>query len=237
MDIIEFANLRFKGLTKRVILEEGDTLKFIVTVNAEFIVRGNKDEKFYNIINNNFSTFDGQIPYLLAKFKNKNIFFEKLSGSDLIYDYCKMAQFKHKKVFLLGGYEESNKKSTSKLREIYNIDIKGFSPEYKPYPFTAQHNQIILEQINLFKPDILFVGFGAVKQEFWINEHKEKLEEIGVKWVVGSGGTFEFVASTITRAPLWMQKSGLEGIYRMIKEPNLLRFKRLLLSFKIFKYV
>jgi len=83
----------------------------------------------------------------------------------------------------------------------------------------------------------LFVGFGAVKQEFWINEHKNKLETMGVRWVIGSGGTFEFVAGSIRRAPILLQKIGMEGVYRMIQEPNLIRLKRLLLSFEIFKYI
>jgi len=237
MDKIEFANLYFKGLKKEEILKEEIFLKFIVTVNSEFIIKGNNDDNFKRIINENYSTFDGQVPYFLAKNKNKNIDFEKLSGSDLIYDFCEMARSQSKRVFLLGGYEESNKKAVIKLKEMYSIEIEGYSPIYKPYPFSEEHNQTIIEHINAFKPDILFVGFGAVKQEYWIAEHKEKLEEIGVKWVVGSGGTFEFVAGTISRAPVWIQKIGFEGIYRMLQEPNLLRVKRLLLSFKIFRYV
>lgn len=237
MDKIKFANLYFKGLKKEEILKEENFLKFIVTVNSEFIIKGNNDDKFKHIINDNYSTFDGQVPYFLAKNKNPNSNFEKLSGSDLIYDFCEMAQMNNKRVFLLGGYEESNKKAVIKLKELYSIEIEGYSPTYKPYPFPEQHNQTIIEHINAFKPDILFVGFGAVKQEYWIAEHKEQLEKIGVKWVVGSGGTFEFVAGTITRAPTWIQKIGFEGIYRMIQEPNLLRVKRLLLSFKIFRYI
>lgn len=237
MDKIKFANLYFRGLKKEDILQEENFLKFIVTVNSEFIIKGNNDDTFKDIINDNYSTFDGQVPYFLAKNKNKNIDFEKLSGSDLIYDFCDMAKSHNKSVFLLGGYEESNQKAIIKLKERYSIEIDGYSPPYMPYPFSEEHNKIILDQINSFKPDILFVGFGAVKQEYWITEHKEKLEEIGVRWVIGSGGTFEFVAGTIARAPEWVQKIGFEGIYRMLQEPNLLRVKRLLLSFKIFRYV
>jgi N-acetylglucosaminyldiphosphoundecaprenol N-acetyl-beta-D-mannosaminyltransferase len=148
-----------------------------------------------------------------------------------------MAKEKNKKIFLLGGYEESNTQAIEKLREKYNIEIDGFSPEYKPYPFEETHNNNILKRIEEFKPDILFVGFGAIKQEYWINDNKSFLEKMGIRWVVGSGGTFEFVANTIKRAPIWIQNIGLEGFYRMLKEPNMARVKRILLSFKIFKYV
>jgi len=237
MNEINFANLQFRGLEKKELLEESDSLKFIVTVNAEFIIKANNDEEFKKIINNNYATFDGQVPYFLAKKQNPDIYFEKLSGSDLIYDFAKMAKEKNKKIFLLGGYKESNTQAIEKLREKYNIEIDGFSPEYKPYPFDETHNNNILKRIEVFKPDILFVGFGAIKQEYWINSNKDFLEKIGVRWVVGSGGTFEFVADTIKRAPKWIQNIGLEGIYRMLKEPNMIRVKRILLSFKIFKYI
>lgn len=237
MDEINFANLKFRGLVKEKLLEESDGLKFIVTVNAEFIIKANNDEDFKKIINDNYSTFDGQVPYFLAKKQNPNIHFEKLSGSDLIYDFSTMAKEKKKKIFLLGGYEESNTKAIEKLKKDYSIEIDGLSPEYKPYPFDDEHNNNILNKIKIFKPDVLFVGFGAIKQECWINDNKHFLEDLGVKWVVGSGGTFEFVAGLIKRAPAWIQRVGMEGIYRTIKEPNLLRFKRIFLSFKVFKYI
>ena len=237
MDEINFANLKFRGLVKKTLLEESENLKFIVTVNAEFIIKANTDDDFKKIINDNYSTFDGQIPYFLAKKQNPNIYFEKLSGSDLIYDFSAMAKKTNKKIFLLGGQEESNLKALKKLKKDYTINIDGFSPEYKSYPFDNDHNNNILKKIEIFKPDILFVGFGALKQEYWINDNKQFLEEIGVKWVVGSGGTFEFVSGLIKRAPKWIQKIGMEGIYRMIKEPNMVRLNRIFLSFKVFKYI
>lgn len=235
---IEFANLRFLGLTKKIVLEESSKIKFLVTVNSEFIINANKNLKFKNIINKNYATFDGEVPYRMAKRRNKKIYFEKLSGSDLIYDFCKMAQQKNKRIFLLGGFEKSNKDAVSKLKEQYrDLQIEGYSPPYKPYPFEKQHNQMILSKINDFQPDILFVGFGAMKQEYWINENKNELEKIGIRWVIGSGGTFEFVAGTIKRAPLFFQKAGLEGIWRLIHEPKWFRFKRILISFLVFRYL
>ncbi len=237
MDSLKFANIIFKGLRKKDLLSEESYLKFIIPANAEFIVRANENKRFLNILNNNFITFDGQIPYMLAKRQNPDKYFEKLSGSDLIYDFCEMAYERQKKIFLLGGYEESNRLAVEKLREKYNIEIRGYSPPYKPYPFDREHDAIIIHKIKEFSPDILFVGFGAVKQELWINEHKQLLDQIGVRWVIGSGGTFEFVACTLKRAPKWIQKIGMEGVYRFVLEPKWFRFKRLFISLKIFMYI
>lgn len=234
---VEFANLNFKGLQKQNILEEEEYLKFIVTVNSEFIVKANNNDAFRNIINKNIATFDGQLPFFLAKKQFPNTIIEKISGSDLIYDFCEMAKEKNKKIYLLGGNQESNDKATINIKKKYGVEVRGFSPDYRDYPFDRKHNKLILDKLNDFEPDILFVGFGAVKQEFWIDQFYEELKDIGVKWVVGCGSTFRFVAGTIKRAPKWVQNIGFEGVYRFLQEPNSMRFKRLILSTKIFKYL
>ncbi|HHD82246.1 MAG TPA: glycosyltransferase [Campylobacterales bacterium] len=237
MHKMNFAGLAFKPLTKEKLLEEEPKLKFIIPVNAEVIVKANKHHHLKEIINKNHATFDGQIPYILANLQYKSLKFDKLSGSDLIYDFCNMAKKENKKIFLLGGYEESNRDAVKMLRERYHIRIDGFSPVYQPYPFTVEHNSHILEKIKSAKPDIMFVGFGALKQELWIQEHQSMLEQIGVKWIIASGGTFEFVSGKIKRSPKFIQTIGMEGIFRFLVEPSKLRFKRIIVSFGIFRYL
>ena len=115
--------------------------------------------------------------------------------------------------------------------------IDGYSPEFETYPFSEQFNKVCLEKISDFKPDILFVGFGAPKQEYWIDDNMEFLARAGVKYTIGSGGTFDFVSQKIKRAPVFIQKIGLEGIYRLFQEPSKMRLKRLIDSCKFFKYI
>jgi len=238
MQQIDFANLKFSGTIKEEVLKEATYLKQIITVNAEFIVHANSDERFRQLINNNISTFDGQIPLVFAKRKHRTIRIDKISGSDLIYDICKQAQKNCEKVFLLGGYEESNRQAIIKLREKFpGLQIDGHSPQYVPYPFPIEHNDQILHRLNLFKPKYLFVGFGVKKQEFWIDDHKVVLQNIGVRFCVGSGGTFEMVSGQYKRAPKILQNIGLEGFYRFVKEPKLSRLKRFINCFKLFKYI
>lgn len=236
MEHIDFCGITFKGLTKEKCLLDDGCFKQIVTVNSEFIVRAQEDDEFKTLINQGVATFDGQIPYFLAKLKHSNSKFEKIAGSDFIYDVCEYARKHHKKVFLLGGKEESNAISVSKLREKYGIDIEGYSPPYAPYPFPEELNKVILSKIARVKPHFLFVGFGAVKQDRWIFEHKGLLEQFGVRCAVGSGGTFEFVSEQIKRAPKLFQRIGLEGVWRLIAEPSLFRFRRILVSCRIFYY-
>lgn len=211
--------------------------KLVVTVNAEAIVRSQTDPRLKSIINNNSSTIDGQIPLWLYRRKYKKKDIEKISGSDLIFSIPEFAEKHDLKVFLLGGKEDSNDGSIKILRKKHpKLEIEGFSPPYSPYPFSDQHNNVILNKLAQFKPEILFVGFGMGKQEFWEEDNLDFLENIGVKLIIGCGGSFEFASGIIKRAPLFIQNIGLEGIWRLFQEFKWYRFKRILLSLKIFYY-
>jgi len=236
MSEINFMNLTFKGLTRKALLEDNQGFKIVVTVNAEFIVLANQDPAFKKIICDNYATFDGQIPYILAKRQFPDVEIEKISGSDFVYDLCAHAKKLNKRIFLLGGYKASNRGAVEVLKDKYGIEIEGFSPPYQPYPFSDEHNEVIIRRIREFAPHYLFVGFGAKKQEMWIVEHRDSLTDIGVQLAIGVGGTFEFVSSTIKRAPVFLQKIGLEGLYRFLMEPSLARLRRLFVSLLIFRY-
>ena len=230
-----FLNLRFNGISRKTLFEESATLKHVITVNADFIVRAQQDLKFRELINNNYATFDGQVPLLLARKANPQIQIEKISGSDFIYDICSEAKVNNQKVFLLGGRKDSNTKSVQKLREQFNIEIEGYSPPFSPYPFSEALDQDIISKIIDFKPDYILVGFGMLKQEYWIEEHKQILSENNVKLAVGVGGTFEFISGNIKRAPKAVQNLGLEWLYRVVQEPRRL-LKRYLISNSAFTW-
>ena len=211
--------------------------KLVVTVNAEAIVRAQTDNRLKSIINENCSTIDGQIPLWLYKLKYRNMSIDKISGSDLIYTLPGYAEKKGYRVFLLGGKEDSNKGAVMNLKELFpKLDIDGFSPEFRPYPFPDFINNQIIGRIKEFRPDILFVGFGMGKQEFWENDYYSELEELGVKLIIGCGGSFDFASGKIKRAPRFVQKVGLEGIWRRLREFKWFRIKRILLSTKVFYY-
>jgi N-acetylglucosaminyldiphosphoundecaprenol N-acetyl-beta-D-mannosaminyltransferase len=163
--------------------------------------------------------------------------FEKLAGSDIIYNFCEFAEQNNLKMFLLGGKKESNKIAVHIIQKRYKIEIDGYSPSFEEYPFSVHFNNSCLAAISQFKPKILFVAFGAPKQEYWIDDNKTVLSEIGVQYAIGCGGTFDFVSGNIKRAPIFLQRIGLEGVYRFFQEPSRFRYKRLIDSFKFFKYI
>jgi len=236
-EVICFANIHFRGLTKGLLLREDSGLKIICTVNAEYIVRANRDPAFCRFLSENWSTFDGQVPYLLAKIFCRRAHFEKISGSDFIYDICSYARENHKKVFLLGGHADSNAAAVRLLKTRFHIDMDGFSPEPMPLPFRDTLDRDIMSSISAHRPDFLLVGFGAQKQEYWIRDHVEQLRDCGVKWAMGVGGTFDFAAGRIRRAPPFIRRLGLEGVFRLVQEPRLDRVKRLAMSTLMFRYI
>lgn len=237
MNAVNFCGINFRCLGQEhlhQLFNEDKETRFVVTVNSEFIVKANQNQKFLDLINDNYATFDGQIPYVFARIINAGQRFYKISGSDLIYDACAYAQEHGKSIFLLGGDPASNDLAVKQLREKYGIRMDGYSPPYQPYPFSDSHNEAILEKIHQFKPDFLFVGFGAEKQEYWISDNIASLQQNNVRFAVGCGGTFDFVSGKVRRAPVFLQKAGFEGVWRFLAEPSLFRLKRLLLSVRFF---
>lgn len=209
----------------------------LVTVNAEAIVRAQNDKRLKSIINSNLASIDGQIPLWLFRRQYPHTEIEKISGSDLIYSIPEYAELNNLKVFLLGGKEDSNKDAIKNLRLKYpKLLIDGFSPKYHPYPFTVDINNQIKLELQNFKPDILFVGFGMGKQEYWEDDNKLQLSKLGIKLTIGCGGSFEFASGKIKRAPMLVQNIGLEGFWRLLNEFRWFRIKRLLISSKIFYY-
>jgi N-acetylglucosaminyldiphosphoundecaprenol N-acetyl-beta-D-mannosaminyltransferase len=236
---MQFCNINFNILNKKELFErkENET-KCIATVNAQFIVLANTDKRYMDYINSNYATFDGEIPLKEARKYNKDFTnAEKLPGSEIVYDFCEFAKNNKYKMYFLGGYEDSNKGAVAIVKDKYGIEIEGYSPPYEKYPFSDSFKLNCLSRIKAFRPDIIFVGFGAPKQEWFIEENKEFFNSIGVKYIIGSGGTFEFVSGKIKRAPAWVSKIGLESVFRLLNEISIARLKRIAYSFRFYKYI
>lgn len=233
-----FCNIDFDLIRKSELFQRRDGLpKRIATVNAQFIVLANNDRRFMEILNKSACTFDGEIPLKIARRRPEYKNAEALKGSEIIYDFIAYAKENDLKLFLLGGKEESNTLAVKRIREEYQGKADGFSPAYEPYPFSEDFVRQSLEHIREAKPDILFVGFGAPKQEYFIDDHYEEFAAMGIRYIVGCGGTFEFLSGTVKRAPAWVSKAGFESVYRLFQEMTPARWKRIFESFRFLRYI
>lgn len=148
---------------------------------------------------------------------------ERIAGWDLFeYEMGRLnaepRQAGKAKVMFMGSSEKTLKLIRGRAGEAYpNLDVVTYSPPYKP-EFTAEDNQAIIDAINNARPDLLWIGMTAPKQEKWTYANWDRLD---IDCHVGTiGAVFDFFAGTTRRAPIWWQSHGLEWLYRLLKEPK-----------------
>lgn len=143
---------------------------------------------------------------------------ERIAGWDLfVYEMEKLNE-RGGKCFFMGSSEKVLALIRAKAAEVYpNITVETYSPPYKP-EFTDDDNKTIIDAINNAKPDLLWIGMTAPKQEKWAYTH---WNELNINCHCGTiGAVFDFFAGTVERAPIWWQEHSLEWLYRLIKEPK-----------------
>ena len=204
---------------------------FIVTPNIDHIVRLQKDFEFKKIYEEAALVLPDGMPILWAAKYLGTPLKEKVSGSDLFTKLCEISAKKEYKLFFLGGRECAAAKAADVLKTKYpGVQIVGaYYPSFG-FEDDEAENMKIVEMIREAKPDILFVGLGAPKQEKWIYKYKDQHQ---APVSIGIGVSFEFVSGMVKRAPVWMQKFGFEWLWRLMMEPKRL-WKRYLIDDPVF---
>lgn len=190
---------------------------FVITPNAQHIVLLAKDERLRKIYDRaDLIVPDGVSLLIAARLYGRSLQ-ERVTGVDIVQALCGLAASERLKVFLLGGRPLSAQRTAEVLKRRFpNLQIDTYCP---PLDFeqTTKGLQQVNEAILAARPDILFVAFGAPKQEYWIYEHGL---ELLVPVCIGVGGTFEIVSGIVPRAPGWVQSFGCEWLYRLCREPR-----------------
>ncbi|PJE01546.1 MAG: hypothetical protein CK427_10370 [Leptospira sp.] len=212
---------------------------YIATVNTDFVVNtlyaSYKKIKNINLlktlIHAEWVTADG-MPIVWAIRGLGFPIKERVTGADLFKPLLNLAEAKKWKIYFLGGKESEAKLAIEKIRnEFPKLKIVGSNyPMIQSIDSNEEIDFEIIKDINLKKPDILFLSFGNPKQEIWYYRNRSN---ISIPFVMGIGGTLNFYLGKIQRAPRWMQISGLEWVYRLKEEPIRL-FKRYLIDALLF---
>lgn len=191
---------------------------YVVTPNVDHIVKLQYDTEFMEIYKNADLVLADGVPIIWASRLLGKSLKEKVSGSDLFPKLCEYAADKGYKVFFLGAREGVAKQAeVNLLRKYPELNVVGtYSPKFG-FESDIEENTKILKMLKESSPDILFVGVGAPKQEKWIYKNKNNYN---IPVSLGIGASFDFIAGSTKRAPLWMQKIGLEWFYRFMKEPR-----------------
>ena len=233
MSRIKFLNTEVDNLTMNEAVQKIEQLilnkkpSYVVTPNVDHIVKLESDKEFQEVYKEADLILTDGMPLIWISKLKKNPIKEKVSGSDLFPEVCKLAAYKGYKVFLLGAAEGVAAKAAENLKEKYKgLNVVGtYSPSYG---FEKKKDEIreIIKMINEVKPDILAVGLGAPKQEKFLYNY---IKQLNVPVALAIGASIDFESGNINRAPKWMQKIGLEWFYRLCKEPRRM-FKRYIID-------
>jgi N-acetylglucosaminyldiphosphoundecaprenol N-acetyl-beta-D-mannosaminyltransferase len=162
------------------------------------------------------------ITFAARVLKGKKI--NKIAGYDLFLFYVQNINQAHGSVFFLGASEHTLGLITSRLQQEYpHIKVASYSPPYKE-SFSAEESKAMCEAVNHFKPDVLFVGMTAPKQEKWVHAHKHALE---AKVICSIGAVFDFYSGTTHRPPAWLIHLKLEWLGRLLSEPKRMWYRYL----------
>lgn len=190
----------------------------IQTANVDHLMIAQRDPEFSEVLKHaDLVTADGMPLVWASKLLGKPIS-ERVAGSDIVMELCRRSGEWGLKLFFLGaapGVAEDAKRQA--ILKYPGVSIVGvYSPASWEVEDTAA-NKTIVEQINDSNANVLLVALGAPKQEKWITCHMDALK---TNVNIGIGASLDFLAGKIERAPLWMQKSGLEWLYRFFQEPS-----------------
>lgn len=225
MSTINFFNLAFDTVTLdeavNKIVEAAVNHKhgLVVTPNVDHIVLMERDHEMRSIFQQALFRFADGMPLVwLSHLLFQNPLPERVAGSDLFPAVCQAAARENLSVFFLGGNPGVAEAAAAKLR-VKNPDLIVSGIYCPPFGFeldTEETNQII-SKINDSGARILFIGVGSPKQEKWAYSN---LASLNTGPILCIGASFDFIAGTVKRAPRFIQKSGFEWLWRLIKEPR-----------------
>ncbi|MDK2821295.1 MAG: N-acetylglucosaminyldiphosphoundecaprenol N-acetyl-beta-D-mannosaminyltransferase [Clostridia bacterium] len=191
----------------------------IVTMNAEIAYQAYNNPQLQAVINRaDLVTADGSGIVWAAKKLGKPVK-ERVTGIDLLKALANEGSKRGWRFYLYGAAPGVAAKAAKRLEQDYvGIKVVGTKNGY----ISEREMPALIKDIKGVKPDILLVGLGAPRQEYWIARH---LEEVQVPVMIGVGGSFDVLAGVVPRAPEWIQRLNLEWLYRIVKFK---RFKRAL---------
>lgn len=199
----------------------GSRLHQVATVNPEFVMKAQEDPHFLQILQQADLCIADGVGLLYAARRYRQRLPERVPGSELVYHLAETAAEHGWRLFLLGAQPGVAEEAAKKLCERYpGLQIAG---TYAGSPDPAE-DEAIVARINASRAGLLYVAYGAPRQDKWIARNRDRLETVRV--AIGVGGALDFIAGRAIRAPLWLRRLNLEWLYRLLREPW--RWRRML---------
>ncbi len=206
--------------------------KYICFSNVHTSVMACESIDFRNVLNEAALVFPDGEPIARAERLSGQLHAERVAGPDFMENMFLDTQDGKISHFFYGSTQKTLDSMQEKLNKTYpGLSIKGmYSPPFRD--LTEEEDRDIVKMLNDSGADIVWIGLGAPKQEKWMNAHKGMINAV----MMGVGAGFDFHGGTILRAPKWMQRVGLEWLYRLFKDPKRLFKRYITTNLKFFWY-
>lgn len=206
--------------------------RYVCICNAHSVVTATSDVTFAAAIQQaDMATPDGApVAWLIGRQTGQAQ--QRINGPDLMWRYLAEGARQGGPVFLYGATEETLQILCARLTDTFpDLQIAGtYSPPFRP--LTAEEDARVVEMINASGATTVWVSLGCPKQEKWMAAHRGQIRAV----MIGVGAAFDYHAGTLKRAPLWMQRNGLEWLHRLASEPGRL-WKRYLITNLLFIFL
>ena len=185
----------------------------IVTVNPEFVMEAQRNAPFRVLIEEAALSLPDGAGLLWASRRIGHPLRERVTGSDTLPLLAALAAERGYRVYLLGAAPGVAEKAAAALKRANpGLQVVG---AYAGSPGPAEDDDLVA-RVRAAAPQLLFVAYGAPRQDLWIRRNLARLD---VPVCMGVGGAFDFVAGVVPRAPGWMRRHGLEWLYRLVCQP------------------
>jgi N-acetylglucosaminyldiphosphoundecaprenol N-acetyl-beta-D-mannosaminyltransferase len=193
------------------------TKNYVCITGAHGVMESRRDERLRSILNQaGMVTADG-MPLVWFSRLVRRAPAQRVYGPDLMRALTAVSPARGYRHFYYGGPPGVAEKLKAKMESEHpGVNIVGtLTPPFRE--LTREEDEAVVECINAARPDIVWVGLSTPKQEFWMARHLERIE---APVMIGVGAAFDFLAGTKRQAPRWMQRNGLEWLFRLATEPR-----------------
>src|SRR5689334_14599129 len=210
------------AITRIVDAARSSSGNYVCVTGVHGVMEAQRDPQLRQILNRSLVTTPDGMPMVwlgrLAGFQRMR----RVYGPDLMLEVCRASVAEGRTHYLYGGNDGVAPELADRLRErVPGIRIVGtFTPPFRP--LNADEERRLAEEIEALKPDFLWVGLSTPKQERFMAQYQGKL---AAKIMLGVGAAFDMHSGRTKQAPTWMQRAGLEWLFRLLQEPRRL-FKR-----------
>lgn len=204
-------------------IENGDR-QYVSVCNVHTIMECQEDLSVRRAVNGaGMATPDGMPLVWLADWESDQLV-ERVYGPDLMLAICERSLERDYKHFFLGGADGVPELLAAELKDRFpGLRVAGcFSPPFRN--LTVKEESSLIDMINQASPDLIWIGLGTPKQDLWMAKHRPKLN---ASIIIAVGAAFDFHTKRVPQAPAWMQRSGLEWLYRLGQEPGRLWYRYL----------